>query len=495
MRTTNAVALALMVAVVLGRTLSFLGPVPAEGLYSSDAAVPVLMCNLAGAGPLHWLYWGQDRFGSWPFLLARLAGAVSGSVWTPHGLHVARVLWMMTAVVPWVALAGRAGAVAGAGLLLLPALSPVLGRVLVDLATVDGWQLPALLWAWWGMRQTVRSTRPAPWLCLAVAAGVLATWTSLVSAPLLGVLAVVEGSAGGVPGRRRALLALPALVGIGVESAVRAAWHAAVRARGWRDVRTPARLDSGHLLENLRQVAAVAWREDALPWLVAAVAVAAALAVARRAAGPERRTVVGAVGAAAVALLIVVAVRHVRDNAYHPRYLGVGLALAVLAVSVGAGLGLHLLAARGAPRTAAPAVALTGLLAVLLLTPRAVADPRERLLAPVAAQIATRFPGAVLAASYWRAYAVAALLPPWAVIPVPREGEWNRRPDWVPLLGSGRPVLVGRPDDEAGPPPPALVERGTQLVLVQPDVLHVPPFPAESTGERLSLYRAAPSGR
>ncbi|MGZ6076343.1 MAG: hypothetical protein ACXWK6_00925 [Myxococcaceae bacterium] len=495
MRTTLALALALMVSVVLGRTLPFLGPVPPEGLFSSDSAIPVLMCNLATAGPVDWLFWGQDRFGSWPFLIARAGGALTGRTWMPHGLHVARVLWMMAAVVPWVALAGRAGAVAAAGLLLLPVLSPVLGRVLVDLATVDGWQLPSLLWAWWGLREAARSARPAPWLCLGVAAGVLATWTSLVSAPLLIVLAVVEGTARGVPGRRRALLALPALGGLAVESGVRAAWHAAVRARGWRDVRTPARLDAGHLLENLRQVLAVAWHEGAIPWLLAALAAVAVLLAARRAVAPERRTVVGAGAAALTALLIVVAVRHVRENAYHPRYLGVGLALAVLAVSVTAGLVLHLLAARISPRAAALCVGLAGVLAVVLGTPAAAPDPRETVLGPAVAQISARFPGAVLAASYWRTYALAALLPPWSVIPVPKEGDWNRRPDWVPFLGSGRPVLVGRPDTDPGPPPATLRERGADLVLVEPDVLHLPPFPAESTGERLSLYRAAPPTR
>ncbi|HSP19066.1 MAG TPA: hypothetical protein VLQ79_06115, partial [Myxococcaceae bacterium] len=421
MRTTIAFALALMVAVALGRTLPFLGPVPPEGLYSSDSAIPVLMCNLAGAGPLSWLFWGQDRLGSWPFLLARAAGAVTGSTWTPHGLHVARVLWMTAAVVPWVALAGRAGAVAGAGLLLLPALSPVLGRVLVDLATVDGWQLPAVLWAWWGMRGAARSARPVPWLALGVAAGVLATWSSLVSAPLLLVLALVEGTAASAPVRRRALLVLPALGGLAVESAVRAAWHAAVRAHGWRDVRTPARLDTGHLLENLRQVSAVAWHEGAVPWLAAALVILVLLLVAGRVTEPERWTVIGAVGASVTALLIVIAVRHVRDNAYHPRYLGVGLALAVLAVSVGAGLALHLLAARAAPRAAALPVTVVGVLAVVLGLPAAAPDPRERVLRPAASQLASRFPGAVLAASYWRTYALAALLPPWGVIPVPRE--------------------------------------------------------------------------
>jgi len=100
----------------------------------------------------------------------------------------------------------------------------------------------------------------------------------------------------------------------------------------------------------------------------------------------------------------------------------------------------------------------------------------------------------VLTLSYWRTYALAGLLPPGGVVPVPREGEGNRRPDWAAALRSGRPVLVGTPES-GEPPPPSLVERGAALVLVQPAVVTIPPFPGESSGERVSLYRLAPDGR
>ncbi|HEY3588065.1 MAG TPA: hypothetical protein VGK85_12970, partial [Myxococcaceae bacterium] len=92
------VLLGAMVGLVLWRTLPFLGPVPEGGLYNSDSAVPVLMSNLATGAPVDWLFWGQDRFGSWPFLLARAAGAVTHLAWTPHGMHVLRTLWMVGAL-------------------------------------------------------------------------------------------------------------------------------------------------------------------------------------------------------------------------------------------------------------------------------------------------------------------------------------------------------------------------------------------------------------
>jgi hypothetical protein len=489
-----AVLLGGMVGLVLWRSLPFLGPVPPGGLYNSDSAIPVLMSNLATGAPVDWLFWGQDRFGSWPFLLARAAGALADRAWTPHGMHVLRTLWMVAALVPWVGLAGRAGPVAAAGFLVLPGLNPLLERVLVDLGTVDGWQIPTLLWAWWGLRRAAVGVRGGRWLGFAVVAGVLATWTSLVSAPVLAVLALLEGVAGPTVLWRAALL-LPALAGAGLESVVRASWHRAIRARGWSDVRTPASLDVGHLLENAGQVAATAWRVGAGPWLVLAVVAAlAALSVRRWRATPEGRTVAGAGAAALTSLLVVVAVRHVRDNAYNPRYLCLVLSLAVLGTSVLVGLAVHAVSIRfRAPwRTALPGLA--GLGAVLLVAPVATPDPRELVLRPAATEIAARYQGAVLTLSYWRTYALAGLLAPGVVVPVPLEGEWNRRPDWVAELRSGRPVLVGRPDRPGDPAPPALVERGAALVLVQPDVLVLPPFPGESLGERVSLYRLAPGG-
>ena len=491
-----AVLLGTMVGLVLWRALPFLGPVPPSGLYSSDSAVPVLMCNLATPAPVDWLYWGQDRFGSWPFLLARAAGALAERAWTPHGLHVVRTLWMVGAVVPWLGLAGRSGPVAAAGLLLLPGVNPLLQRVLVDLGTVDGWQLPAILWAWWGIRKAAEAGRPWPWLALASVAAALATWTSLVSAPLLLVLTLLESRGRGLGAFRQMALVVPALFGLLVEGVVRSSWHRAVRARGWRDVRTPASLDLGHLLENAGRVAGTAWDAGAVPWLVLAlVGGVAALGSRRWRDSPEARTLVGATVASWTALLIVVSVRHVRENGYHPRYLGVGLSLAVLGTAVLLGVAVHAAAARLAPRMPSVVVGAVGLGAVALLAPRATPDSREVVLRPAAQEIGLRYPGAVLTLGYWRTYALAALARPGAVIPIPREGEWNRRPDWVAELRSGRPVLVGRPDRPGDLAPPALVERGAALVLVRADVLLLPPFPGESLGERVSLYRLAPGGR
>jgi uncharacterized protein (DUF1015 family) len=446
-----------MVGLVLWRALPFLGPVPPGGLYNSDSAVPVLMSNLATGAPVDWLFWGQDRFGSWPFLLARAAGALADRAWTPHGMHVLRTLWMVAAVVPWLALAGRAGAVAAAGLLLLPGLNPLLERVLVDLGTVDGWQVPVLLWAWWGLRRA-QAGRDRAWARVALVAGALATWTSLVSAPLLVVLGLVEEEEWARSRPARALL-LPHSPGAG-EAGVR---HPGTARCGPRLAR---REDAGVAGRGPSPGERGTGGRDRVarggsPWLlVALVAAAVALAVGRWRAVPEGRTVAGAGAAALAALLVVVAVRHVRDNGYNPRYLCLGLSLAVLGTSVLLGLVVHALVSRVAPGAAPVGLGMAGLAAVLLLAPIAEPDPREVVLRPAVAEIAAHHPGAVLALSCWRTYAAAGLL---------RRARWCRPRDEVepaPELGSGaperRPVLVGSPD-AAGVAPPGAAGAGRTL--------------------------------
>ena len=47
------------------------------GGFSSDTAIPILMANSDYFSPFSLYYWGQDRFGAWPFLVLRLLPDVS----------------------------------------------------------------------------------------------------------------------------------------------------------------------------------------------------------------------------------------------------------------------------------------------------------------------------------------------------------------------------------------------------------------------------------
>lgn len=506
----TAVAGATALLVWALRCFPELGPMPEGGAYNSDSAIPVLMSNQAGGGPYHWLFWGQDRFGAWPFLLARLLAAPFTARWTPHGLHVAEVLFLGSALVPWLGLVPRGRAFAVAAFLLLPVLSPVLRRTLVDLGHVDVWQVGALLWTWWALRRAAGPPLLRPALWAACLGGALATWSSLVSAPLLLVLGLWESARVRWSIRRCAALCLPAVVGVCLEATVRTAWHAAVRARHWRDVRTRASFDLGHLGENVTRLAASAVAAGAWVWFIG-VLVAALLSVAFLRGRAHLRlqtrkstafrsvawTVIGSAISTWLCLALLVATRHVRENGWAPRYFGVPLVFAILGVAAGLGAVLEMLLSSRWPRAAGPALAVAGLVAVVLGLPRPAPDPRAQLLQSMAEALAKNFPGAALLDGYWRTYALAAFVPPGFLVPIPADGEWNRRPDWVALLEPGRPVLVGT----TGPlslaaeaaPPVERVQYGVRLVLVQPNVAILPAQPDEAPEDRLSLYRVVPS--
>jgi hypothetical protein len=488
------------------RCLPELGPMPEGGAYNSDSAIPVLMSNQAGGGPYHWLFWGQDRFGAWPFLLARLLAALFAAHWTPHALHVAEVIFLGSALVAWLGLVPRGRALSVAAFLLLPVLSPVLRRTLVDLGHVDVWQVGALLWTWWALRRAAGPPPLRPALWAACLGGALATWSSLVSAPLLLVLGLLESARARSSTRRYAALCLPAVVGVCVEAMVRRAWHAAVLARHWRDIRTPASFDSGHIGENVTRLAANAVAAAAWPWFIG-VLVVGVLAVTMLSGrgrleldaglGLVAWTVVASAISTWLCLAVLVATRHVRESGWAPRYFGVPLVFAILGVAAALGVAFEILLSTRWPRAAGPVLAVAGLVAVVLGLPRPAADPRAQRLQAVAEALAKSHPGAALLDGYWRTYALAAFVPPGFLVPIPADGEWNRRPDWVALLQPGRPVLVGTTGllslSAEAAPPLERVQYGVRLALVQPNIAILPAQPDEAPEDRLSLYRVLPS--
>jgi len=64
------------------------------GSFSSDSAVPVLMANGSAWNVFQTFFYGQDRFGAWPFLLLRLAKPL-GVVWSWERVHVWMSIWAL----------------------------------------------------------------------------------------------------------------------------------------------------------------------------------------------------------------------------------------------------------------------------------------------------------------------------------------------------------------------------------------------------------------
>ncbi len=418
----GAAALALAwCALRLGRGL---GPDP---LYNSDAAAPILLMQGMGKGLLALYYPGQDRYGMWPFLLGRWL-----QLQTPEALHVLAVLTLCSAAVP------LAAVLESPALAVLTVLSPVVLGHSVAWNFFGGqpylWQVATLCWAWWACRAAlVARPRPRRLLALAgfLAASLLSTWITTLSLPALVGLVVVEGvRARSTRVNALAPVAVLGVVALAVGQMHRAYTEACKRAFGERYL-TVLRLDIGHLRRNLVAVLSTAWHEGVVLPLLLGIAVLPMPGLGRTA----RANQVALVGLALCTLPAIVLIRHFRDNDFAGRYFSFAAYWAVAAAVHGA---VALVGTFAGPRLS---LVRLGAVAVLVAAvPRGPADP---LAAP--RQEAARLTGAVarvLLGGYWHVYVPASLAPHDALLPIPREGEYDRFPALRAELQPGREVLA-----------------------------------------------------
>src|SRR5215211_300598 len=76
--------LLLAFASVLAQALAHFAPGTAPvTAWNSDAAIPVLQANDPVFDVFRLYYYGQDRIGAWPWLLAQGLRALTGFAWTP----------------------------------------------------------------------------------------------------------------------------------------------------------------------------------------------------------------------------------------------------------------------------------------------------------------------------------------------------------------------------------------------------------------------------
>lgn len=109
-----------------------------QGGYSSDTAIPVLMANGADFKPFDFYYWGQDRFGSWPFLLYRLGGLSTDLRFSPFQLYLGMYLLMHLSILLY---SWKKGPGLLLSILLLLHFWKGISTFLFDLAQPYGWQL------------------------------------------------------------------------------------------------------------------------------------------------------------------------------------------------------------------------------------------------------------------------------------------------------------------------------------------------------------------
>lgn len=505
-------ALALLVLLFAGLLIRVI-VVPGSAIlsvYNSDMAIPLLMANGAWRGFFDAYYYGQDRFGAWPFLLARGARQLLGFDWTPVGMQRLYMTAALLTPVPLALLARRAGLVAAAAWVFVAVTNPSLVRVYLGHAQPYAFQCLTVCGAWAVLHSLMaRPERPGLRFAGLAVLGFLSTWMSPTSGPILAVLLGVQllGRWGSVPTRELLRRAVPvgALIALGpvAERILRGRYHHAARDAFRTDFRTRVHVDQGHLLENLRAVTNT-WSQDG-SWgalILAGVGVGAfALITARRLrAGREAAAGGGApaggealllaASAAAVAALnfaICVAVDHVRRHDYDARYVALThLFLAVAAALVVLAAVEALLARKPAlEEGAAPLLGLALVGAAHLRMLELHPAPEQQVQEVTARALQSAQGERVVLGDYWQTYVYAALAPPGAVVGLPIEGLYLRTPFDLPRLRAAETVVVNHSEMKAfGPPeaPQALIgQYGVLLHLER----------AATPLEGFSLYRRA----
>jgi len=487
------VALACLPALAAPRVSRAL--IPGPSVFDSDRAIAVLMVRARAWSLFDAYYWGQDRLGTWPLLLLRAAGRLSGHAYDYAALHLVATAWVLMAAVVMARLAGSWGVAAGGLLAAVLVGNPDSRAFLFDPAHPYAWQITSLLLAWWGLRRLAE--RPGTtWrgrrrLGAATSfAAFLAQWMSPLSGPLLLIVAAVEAvrvralgaGAGRSVLRRWGDGALVVGVAIAAERVLRAVYQAYAYATYGQEYRTGLVIDRGHLGENAGRVAKILAESASMPLLVVAtlgaLAGAGVLWRARGGRVPAWRVECAALvlacwAMAAAQVPVLFLLRHVRMNKFSARYFSLGFVFGTLAALLT--LACLVASLPWLARRWRQVLALAGAAGVAAGVLRVPPVPRPQLDAParLAARLQARAPGAPLLAGYWSTYIFAAHQSPQAMLePVPCEGREIRAPWWAAELHRHRWVAVGHTYEcpDAGPadsPAPWVYQHGTLLRLVQ----------------------------
>lgn len=463
--------------------------------YNSDAAIPLLMARSERVDLFHAYYWGQDRFGAWPFLLARLVG---GRSWSAEGLQSLLLVVTWTAAFPLSRLVRASGA-AAAMLVVVPlalAGQEEVRHHVLEISQPYGWQFAMLAWCWWSSRRLLEADARRARVGWGVAAALtasLACWVSTSSIPVLAVLWGVESLRARLRGstswRPWGMAAIPVVVGGVFERQLRRLYHRHANRTHGEEYRTPVKLDWGHLWDNAGQVLGSLWTGPvpqgglllvgfglAGTWLVRN-------ARRGRAAWAELSDAAWmalACGLTALTqLALLVAVEHVRNNGFAPRYFA--LPHLLLLVGMGSLLLHHLaqwLSSRTLRITGASAVTAMGLaLAWVWAHPPRVQEHHERLL-EAARTLARMEPRTLLMGDYWDVYRLAAVQPlDVQAKPLPALNQYIRTPFHRLELDRTRTLVwVRTPGDKEPEEPQERELRGLRFVRDPEPFIQTPGF-------------------
>ena len=482
-----------------------------DGIYvvfDSDCAIPVLMANEARPITVFdTYYWGVDRWGGWPLMIARVVHQATGFQWTDYRLHVVRATWISLGLLVLVWLNRRAAlAVLVSGLIPL-CLEPTVRWQLFTLSQVYAWQLTALLLAWFTLRRLLaadllpaKRVERVAWCLSFYVAALLAIWSSEASAPFLGFLLLLEAARSYFLQRNetrnkskwtRYVTALLILGAATVSHVLMKANYHRHGLKHWGgDFRASTWVDVGYFRENILGT----WRNlmefDFVPlvfisgaFLLVMTVVLAYIVLTNKRLARERlkqfaldddlTMTIGLAGIGLINLVLMTLLSHVRLSAYNDRYLNPTFFFGSIAGLMTMYIVLRLVAQRLRLTRYVIPIAIAGAFLFLIARfPHVQLSDRYKRDKQTALTLARKAPGGVIMGGYWETYIYASLQEPTnRMTPLPLEGLHVRIPWTPPMLHDAKEAVIEYRHNEImkrGPLPAELVQYGNVLKLKDP---------------------------
>jgi hypothetical protein len=502
------VLLALIIwSITLFHAVDTFRPVNGNIDFNSDGAIPVLMANDSRPVTVFdTYYYGADRWGGWPLIIARLVNHATGFRWSVDRLHAARVTWLFLGILVLAMLNRRSAApVILIGLAVI-CLSYILRLRLYDLGQVYAWQITSLLFGWLALRKSLESSSAATrhqnwsslrWLPFVFFLSLLAILSSPVSGPVLCFLAALETSRSLLHAQARSrqvlingMMALATVVlAIITEVALKTNYHKYGLKHYQEEFKTGFAFDVGYLRTNLKihlqSVIDFEWSPLILLALMSTVGMAVAVIyISRRRRNSPARvrnfflddttfTIFGGIGIAAVNFVLMTIVDHVRISLYDNRYLTVTFFFGAISGLLVVWRVLKLAVERIDRVNYAEWIFSSALLLALVIAfPRKLDARLYKLRKETASILAQKSPNAILMGGYWETYVFSALQPVNMLMPLPLEGHQVRMPWARNALHHATEVIVEykstTKEGDEHTPPERLTQYGDDLRLVNP---------------------------
>ena len=458
--------------------LRVFGPDSIYTNFTADCAIPILMANdERPVTVFDTYYYAADRYGGWPFLIAKVLHQNAGIQWNDQIFHYTKTVWLFLGLLILAALNARAAAAVLVSALIALCLEPTSVRLMFDVGQLPAWQLPPLLFAWFSLRRLLAQRLRADEATAVRVQGILwsasfylsaffAIWISVSSAPLLAVLVTLEALRSHflfkttITKRRIGLVVVLLLAATASEVLMKANYHRHSLKHFGNEFQTGIAFDFGYVYENLL----ANWQNVVQFKMFSLIVVALCFVVGmagllvysrifdkgrlfRRVISffeDETVTMIVALTAmAAMNFLVLVSANHVRQSEYNVRF----HALTYLFGSIGGLLTIYLAIRVLANRTAVagyvlPLVLVCAFILLGVNFPRHSLSEAYKVDTQTALALSQKAPGSMLMGGYWETYLLAGLQPTNTMTPLPVEGVLNRTPWAVGMLSDSQEVVV-----------------------------------------------------